>query len=125
MDVRRLNELCRRLDELASILEIMECDPINANLHRESSNALSQALSEIERFRSDAEQHRETSNALKDALAEIERLRSSAAIQPAKSDNGLNNLPLASLAPDWFMKFLEHTQVLIGEKVLNKKGDAD
>ena len=89
------------------------------------SNALSQALSEIERFRSDAEQHRETSNALKDALAEIERLRSSAAIQPAKSDNGLNNLPLASLAPDWFMKFLEHTQVLIGEKVLNKKGDAD
>ena len=36
MDVRRFKELCRRLDELAAILEIMECDPINADLHRES-----------------------------------------------------------------------------------------
>ena len=37
----------------------MECDPINADLHREASNALSQALSEIERLRSNADQHRE------------------------------------------------------------------
>ena len=59
MDVRRFKELCRRLDELAAILEIMECDPINADLHREASNALSQALSEIERLRSNADQHRE------------------------------------------------------------------
>jgi len=57
----------------------MECDPINADLHREASNALNQALSEIERLRSHADQHRETSNALRDALAEIERLRSDAA----------------------------------------------
>jgi hypothetical protein len=76
MDVRRFKELCQRLDELAAILEIMECDPINADLHREASNALSQALSEIERLRSDADQHRETSNALNQALSEIERLRS-------------------------------------------------
>ena len=59
MDVRRFKELCQRLDELAAILEIMECDPINADLHREASNALSQALSEIERLRSNADQHRE------------------------------------------------------------------
>ena len=78
MDVRRFKELCQRLDELAAILEIMECDPINADLHREASNALSQALSEIERLRSDADQHRETPDALNQALSENERLRSDA-----------------------------------------------
>ena len=78
MDVRCFKELCQRLDELAAILEIMECDPINADLHREASNALSQALSEIERLRSHADQHRESSNALNQALSEIERLRSHA-----------------------------------------------
>jgi uncharacterized coiled-coil DUF342 family protein len=77
MDVGRLKELCQRLDQLAAILEIMECDPINADLHREASNALSQALSEIERLRSD-DQRRETSNALRDALAEIKRLQANA-----------------------------------------------
>ena len=65
MDVRTFKELCQRLDELAAILQNMECDPINADLHREASDALSQALSEIERLRSDADQHRETSNALR------------------------------------------------------------
>ena len=78
MDVRRFKELCRRLDELAAILEIMECDPINADLHREASDALNQALSEIERLRSDADQHRETPDALNQALSENERLRSDA-----------------------------------------------
>ena len=50
MDVRTLKELCQRLDELAAILEIMEGEPSNVDLHRETSNALYQALSEIERL---------------------------------------------------------------------------
>jgi phage tail tape-measure protein len=126
MDVRRFKEFCQRLDELAAILEIMECDPIDADLHREASNALNQALSENERLRSDADQHRETSNALRDALAEIERLRSGAAdLHPAKFDIGLSNRPLASIATDWFMKFLERKQAISGEKVTDRKGDAE
>ncbi len=173
MDVRRFKELCQRLDELAAILEIMECDPINADLHREASNALSQALSEIERLRSDdqrretsnalrdalaeikrlqanadlhhktsealrdalgeierlrsdADQHRETSNALRDALTEIERLRSDAAdLHHTKFDLGLSNLPPASIAADWFMKFSERKQALIGDKVMGRKSDAE
>jgi uncharacterized coiled-coil DUF342 family protein len=150
MDVRRFKELCQRLDELAAILEIMECDPINADLHREASNALSQALSEIERLRSDADQHRETpdalnqalsenehlrsqadqhreaSNALRDALAEIERLRSDAAdLRRTEFDLGLSNLPPASIAADWFMKFSERKQALIGEKVRGRKSDTE
>ena len=126
MDVGRFKELRQRLDELPAILEIMECDPINADLHREASNALSQALSEIERLRSDADQHRETSNALRDALAEIERLRSDAAdLHHTKFDLGLSNLPPASIAADWFMKFSERKQALIGEKVMGRKSDAE
>ena len=85
MDVRRFKELCQRLDELAAILEIMECDPINADLHREASNALNQALSEIERLRSD-DQRRETSNALRDALAEIKRLQANADLHHKTSE---------------------------------------
>ena len=150
MDVRRFKELCRRLDELAAILEIMECDPINADLHREASNALNQALSEIERLRSDAhqhretpdalnqalseierlrsdaDQHRETSNALSQALSEIERLRSDAAdLHHTKFDLGLSNLPPASIAADWFMKFSERKQALIGEKLRGRKSDTE
>jgi len=150
MDIRRFKELCQRLDELTPILEIMECDPINADLHREASNALSQSLSEIERLRSDADQHRETSNALnqalseierlrsnadqhretsnalRDALAEIERLRSDAAdLHHTKFDLGMSNLPPASIAADWFMKFSERKQALIGEKVMGRKSDAE
>jgi predicted ribosome quality control (RQC) complex YloA/Tae2 family protein len=174
MDVRRFKELCQRLDELAAILEIMECDPINADLHREASNALSQALSEIERLRSDADQHRETpdalnqalsenerlrsdadqhretsnalnqalseierlrsnadqhretSNALRDALAENERVRSDAAdLRRTEFDLGLSNLPPASIAADWFMKFSERKQALIGEKVRGRKSDTE
>ena len=126
MDVRRFKELCQRLDELAAILEIMECDPINADLHREASNALSQALSEIERLRSHADQHRETSNALRDALAEIERLRSDAAdLRRTEFDLGLSNLPPASIAADWFIKFSEPKQALIGEKVRGRKSDTE
>ena len=117
MDVSRFKELCQRLDELAAILEIMECDPIDADLHREASNALNQALSEIERLRSEADLHRETSHALRDALGEIERLQSEAAdLQHTKFDRGLSNSPtLTASATDWFKKFLERKQVLTGE----------
>ena len=128
MDVRRFKELCQRLDELAATFEIMECDPINADLHREASNALNQALSEIDRLRSEADLHRETSNALRDALAEIERLQSEAAdLQHTKFDRGLSNLPPAptASATDWFTKFLERKRVLTGEKVKGRKSHAD
>ena len=102
MDVRWFKELCQRLDELAAILEIMECDPINADLHREASNALRDALAEIERLRSDA--------------ADLHR---------TKFDLGLSNLPPASIAADWFLKFSERKQALIGEKVRGRKSDTE
>ena len=150
MDIRTIKDLCVRLDELGAVLELMEGDPINvalyreasdalnqalseierlrsdADQHREASNALNQALSEIERLRSHADQHRETSNALRDALAEIERLRSDAAdLHRTKFDLGLSNLPPASIAADWFMKFSERKQALIGEKVRGRKSDTE
>ena len=128
MDVRTIKDLCQRLDELAAILEIMEGEPVNADLHREASDALNQALSEIDRLRSEADLHRETSNALRDALAEIERLQSEAAdLQHTKFDRGLSNLPPAptASATDWFTKFLERKRVLTGEKVKGRKSHAD
>ena len=117
MDVGRFKELRQRLDELPAILEIMECDPINADLHREASDALNQALSEIERLRSEADLHRETSHALRDALAEIERLQSEAADLQHTKFGGLSNLSptLSASATDWFKKFLKRKQVLTGE----------
>ena len=127
MDVRRFKELCRRLDELAAILEIMECDPINADLHREASDALNQALSEIERLRSEADLHRETSHALRDALAEIERLQSEVAdLQHTTFDGGLSNLSpmLTASATDWFKNFLKRKQVLTG-KINSTESHAD
>lgn len=74
MDVRTVKDLCQRLDELGTILELMEGEPVMVALHREASDALNQALSEIERLRSDADQHRETPDALNQALSENERL---------------------------------------------------
>jgi hypothetical protein len=87
----------------------MEGEPINVALHREASDLLNQALSEIERLRSEADLHRETSHALRDALGEIERLQSEAAdLQHTKFDRGLSNSPtLTASATDWFKKFLE------------------
>ena len=166
MDLGTLKELCQRLDQLAAILQIMEGEPINVDLHREASNArctkpsprlnafrsdtdrhrdtsnalrdalaeikrlqadaelhhktseaLRDALGEIARLRSDADLHRETSNALRDALAESERLRSDAAdLRHAKFDKGQSNLPAASIAgaTDWLMKFLERKRALTG-----------
>jgi uncharacterized coiled-coil DUF342 family protein len=123
MDLGRFEDLCQRLDQLAAILEIMEGEPINVDLYREASDALNQAISEIERLRSDADLNRETSNALRDALAEIERLRSEAAdLQHTKFDEGLSNPPPTSNtgATDWFTKFLERERALIREKVAGK-----
>ena len=95
MDVRTVKDLCQRLDELATILELMEGEPINVALHREASDVLNQALSEIERLRSEADLHRETSHALRDALVEIERLQSEAAdLQHTKFDRGLIPSPI-------------------------------
>ena len=128
MDFRALRELCQRLDELAAILEIMEGEPVNVDLHREASHALDQTLSEIERLRSDVDLHRETSNALRDALAEIGRLQSEAAdLQHTKFDKGLRNLApaLTAWATDWFTRLLERKQVLTGEKVKGRKNHAD
>jgi len=118
MDVRTVKDLCVRLDELSTILELMEGDPINVALYREASDALNQALSEIERLRSEADLHRETSHAMRDALAEIERLQSEVAdLQHTKFDGGLSNFSptLTASATDWFKKFLKRKQVLTGK----------
>jgi len=37
----------------------------------------------------------------------------------------MSNLPPASIAADWFMKFSERKQALIGEKVMGRKSDAE
>ena len=115
MDVRTIKDLCQRLDEVGTILELMEGEPVNVALHREASD---EALSVIERLRSEADLHRETSHALRDALAEIERLQSEAAdLQHTKFDRGLSNLSptLTASATDWFKSFLKRKQVLTGE----------
>jgi hypothetical protein len=127
MDVRALKDLCQRQDELAAILEIMEGEPVIVDLHRESSDALNQALSEIERLRSEADLHRETSHALRDALAEIERLQSEVAdLQHTTFDGGLSNLSpmLTASATDWFKNFLKRKQVLTG-KIKGTESHAD
>jgi hypothetical protein len=122
MELGRFKDLCQRLDQLAAILEIMEGEPINVDLYREASDALNQAISEIERLRSDADLNHETSNALRHALAEIERLRSEAADLQHTNDGGLTNPPPTSNpgATDWFTKFLERKRALIREKVAGK-----
>jgi phage tail tape-measure protein len=115
MDLGRFKDLCQRLDQLAAILEIMEDEPINVDLYREASDALNEAISEIERLRSDADLNRETSNALRDALAEIERLRSETAdLQHTKFDGGLTNRHSTSNAgtTDWFTRFLDRKRAL-------------
>ena len=127
MDVRTVKDLCVRLDELGAVLELMEGDPINVALYREASDALNQALSEIERLRFEADLHRETSHAMRGALAEIERLQSEVAdLQHTKFDGGLSNLSpmLTASATDWFKNFLKRKQVLTG-KIKGTESHAD
>ena len=127
MDIRTIKDLCVRLDELGTILELMEGDPINVALYREASDALNQALSEIGRLRSEADLHRETSHALRDALAEIERLQSEVAdLQHTTFDGGLGSLSpmLTGSATEWFKNFLKRKQVLTG-KIKSTESHAD
>jgi sulfite reductase alpha subunit-like flavoprotein len=115
MDFGRVRDLCQRLDQLAAILEIMEDESINVDLYREASDALNEAISEIECLQSDADLNRETSNALRDALAESERLRSETAdLQHTKSDGGPSNRNATSNADatDWFTRFLDRKRAL-------------
>ena len=124
MDLGRFKDLCQRLDQVAALLEIMEGEPINVDLYREASDSLNEAISEIERLRSNADPNRETSNALRDALAEIERLRSEVVdLQHTKLDGGLSNRPPTSNAgaTDWFTKFLERKRALTSKKVEGRK----
>jgi hypothetical protein len=119
MDVRTLKDLCQKLDELAAILAIMEGEPVIVDIFCETSNALRDALAEINRLKADADLHHKTSEALRNALAEIERLRSEATdLQHTKLDGGLSNPPPASMAgaTDWFMKFLERKRALTNER---------
>jgi hypothetical protein len=68
---------------------LMEGEPDIVDLFRETSNALNQAVSEIEHLRSDNDLHRQTSNALREALAEFERLRSEAVgLHVCRAKNG-------------------------------------
>jgi hypothetical protein len=115
MDDRTVKDLCQRLDELGTILGLMEGEPVSVALHREASDALNQALSEIESLRSEADLHRETSHALRDA--EIERLQSEVRDLQHTKFGGLSNLSptLSASATDWFKKFLKRKQVLTGE----------
>ena len=82
MDVRTVKDLCQRLDELGTILELMEGEPVNVALHREASAALNQALSEIERLRSNADQHREAKLSLR--LSVSDPTRTSTARHPMR-----------------------------------------
>jgi len=127
MDVRTVKDLCQRLDELGTLLELMEGEPVMVALQREASDALNQALSEIERLRSAADLHRETSHALRDALAEIERLQSEVAdLQHTTFDGGLGSLSpmLTGSATEWFKNFLKRKQVLTG-KINSTESHAD
>ena len=45
MNARMLEELCKRLDEQAAILEIMEGEPIEVALHRENRSASDRRMS--------------------------------------------------------------------------------
>ena len=49
--------------------------------------------------------------------------RDAADLHHSKFDLGLSNLPPASIAADWFMKFSERKQALIGQKVMGRKSD--
>jgi hypothetical protein len=92
----------------------MEDEPINVDLYREASDALNEAISEIERLRSDADLNHGTSNALRDALAEIERLQSETAdLQHTKFAGGLSNRHSTDAGTtDWFTRFLDRKRAL-------------
>jgi hypothetical protein len=111
MNTDALEELCRTLEAQAAIFEICG-ETIDVDLHLKTSEALRDALAEIERLRSDADLYLKTSDALRDALAEIERLRShaDAELQRGKIDRGMSNPATTFSAIDWFFKLLDPTK---------------
>jgi hypothetical protein len=113
MDVKALRELCQKLNEIAALQDIMEGDPINTALHREASQALEQALSEIERLKCEADLHRRTSEALREARFEIERLRSDAGLNQPNQPSLLRGHTHGTI--DWITQFLERKQALTGQ----------
>jgi phage tail tape-measure protein len=98
MDVSALEALCQRLDELATVVDLIDGDPTNADLHREASAALRDALAEIKRLQA----------ALRDALGEIERLRSDAH-QHRETSDALRNVVSPT---DWLTRFQERKRAL-------------
>jgi uncharacterized coiled-coil DUF342 family protein len=96
-------------DALRDALAEIERLRSDADLHLKTSDALRDALAEIERLRSDADVHLKTSHALRDALAEIERLRShaDAKLHRGKVDRGMSNPATTFSAIDWFFKLLD------------------
>jgi hypothetical protein len=109
MDVRGLEELCQKLDELATIANIID-DLTSADLHHEASAALRAALAEIKRLEADADLHQK---ALRDALGEIERLRSDAH----------RHRELRDAATDWVTKFLERKRALTGMVIKGRNSE--
>jgi hypothetical protein len=122
MDVRALKELCQKLVQTAALQDIMEGDPINTALHWEASQALEQALSEIERLQCEVDLHRQTSEALREAHLEIERLRSDAELRQPKPGSP-PSLGAHRGTIDWITQFLERKQALTGHGLRRKQRD--
>jgi hypothetical protein len=120
MDVKALRELCQKLELIAALQDIMEGDPINTALHREASQALQQALFELERLQCELDLHRQTSDALREAHLEIERLRSDAELHQPK----VGSLPSSGAHTgtiDWITQFLERKQALTRHDLQRKE----
>ena len=120
MDVKALRELCQKLEQTAALQDIMEGDPINTALHREASQALQQALFELERLQCELDLHRQTSDALREAHLEIERLRSDAELHQPK----VGSLPSSGAHTgtiDWITQFLERKQALTRHDLQRKE----
>jgi hypothetical protein len=119
MDAKALRELSQKLDQTAALQDIMEGEPIDAALHREASQALKQAVSEIERLQCEADLLRQTSEALRVAHLEIERLRLDTELHQPK----LGNPPSVGAHTgtiDWITQFLERKQALTGQDLRPK-----
>ena len=101
MNTDALEELCRTLEAQAAIFEICG-ETIDVDLHLKTSEALRDALAEIERLRFDAD-------ALPLANAEIERLRPEAdtEMHRGKVDHGMSNPATTFWAIDRFLKLLD------------------
>jgi len=111
MDVKVIRVLCQKVDQAAALQDIMEGDPINTALHREASQALEQALSEIERLRCAVDLHCHTSEALRDAHFELERLRSDARLHQPKPESVPSSRAYTGTI-DWVTQFRERKQAL-------------